>query len=288
MEKPLILISNDDGIEAKGINALVDMVSDLGDIIVCAPSGPRSGQSRAFTMGDLTFTSPADLPKGEDAMAIHPADATTENYNDDHTAPLPSVTRWVCSGTPVDCIKMAYGLACPRRPSLVLGGINHGSNASTNAHYSGTIGVVFEGCMKGIPSIAFSLCDYDLDANFEPMRPIVRQLCQHVLANGLPHYTCLNVNVPKVSSADELQGVRFCRMAYGRWRAEVERKEGRLDESGNQIYRLEGYYKNDEPHSEDTDAWALENNYIAVTPCTIDITDYKLLKDISKQFTYRS
>lgn len=265
MEKPLILISNDDGIDAKGINALVDMVSDLGDIIVCAPSGARSGQSRAFTMGDITLIEPKNI-----ASNAHP-----------------ECKYYVCSGTPVDCIKMAYGLVCPRRPSLVLGGINHGSNASTNAHYSGTIGVVFEGCMKGIPSIAFSLCDYDLDANFEPMRPIVRQLCQHVLANGLPHYTCLNVNVPKVSSADELKGVRFCRMAHGRWRAEVETKDGRTDDPNNQIYNLKGYYKNDEPHAEDTDAWALENNYIAVTPCTIDITDYTLLKTISEQFTYR-
>lgn len=263
MKKPLILISNDDGIEAKGIRALVDMVCDMGDVIVCAPDGPRSGRSRAFTMGDITLKPyPNPVAEGQE-----------------------NVTYYVCSGTPVDCIKMAYGLVCPRRPDLVIGGINHGDNASTNAHYSGTIGVVFEGCMKGIPSIAFSLCDYDLDANFEPMRPIVRQLCEYALNNGMPHYTCLNVNVPKADSYADLQGMRICRMANGRWRAEVEPQEGQKDGDGNQIYRLTGYYKNDEPESEDTDAWALRHGYVAVTPCTIDVTNHSFLHSLKQQFT---
>lgn len=261
MKKPLILISNDDGFEAKGIQQLVRMVCDLGDVIVCAPEGPRSGRSRAFTMGELTIN-PIPSPMG----------------NDDTGA-----TWYACSGTPVDCIKMAYGLVCPRKPDLVLGGINHGDNASTNAHYSGTIGVVFEGCMKGIPSIAFSLCDYEPDANFEPMRPVVQQLCRHVLEHGLPHYTCLNVNVPKVSSADELKGTRICRMSHGRWRAEVEPQTGSFDADGRQLYKLTGYYKNDEPESEDTDAWALRNGYIAVTPCTIDVTANSLLQDLKQR-----
>lgn len=254
MEKPLILISNDDGIEAKGIRALVSMVEDLGDIIVCAPTGPRSGRSRAFSMGDLTLEPDSDA-------------------------------GWYrCSGTPVDCIKMAYAMVCPRKPDLVLGGINHGDNASTNAHYSGTIGVVFEGCMKGIPSIAFSLCDYDLDANFEPMRPVVRRLCQYVLEHGLPHYTCLNVNVPKVSDDSELKGIRLCRMSHGRWRKEVETQEGQHTAAGEQIYRMKGYYKNDEPEAEDTDAWAVKNGYVAVTPCTIDVTDHALLEQMKGVF----
>lgn len=262
MKKPLILISNDDGIDAKGVNELVDMVRDMGEVIVCAPEGPRSGRSRAFTMGDLTLRK-VDVPS---------------RFADS------DVVYYACSGTPVDCIKMAYGLVCPRKPDLVLGGINHGDNASTNAHYSGTIGVVFEGCMKGMPSIAFSLCDYDADANFEPMRPIVRRLCQYALDNGLPHYTCLNVNVPKVDSYDELKGIRSCRMAHGRWRAEVEKQEGVTDDNGQQIYRLTGYYKNDEPDATDTDAWAVSNGYVAVTPCTIDVTNHSLLQDIKQLF----
>lgn len=258
MQKPLILISNDDGIEAKGLNALIDMVSDLGDIIVSAPDGPRSGRSRAFTTSEVTL----------------------------HSMPTPG--HYVCSGTPVDCIKMAYGLVCPRKPDLILGGINHGDNASTNAHYSGTIGVVFEGCMKGIPSVAFSLCDYDADANFEPMRPIVRDICRYVLANGLPPYTCLNVNVPKVDSYDELKGIRICRMAWGRWRAEVEPQMSDVQGIDDQIYRLTGYYKNDEPDASDTDAWALQNGFAAVTPCTIDVTNYDLIERLKTNISFKT
>lgn len=256
MERPLILISNDDGYQAKGIQQLVDMVHDMGDIIVCAPEGPRSGRSRAFSMKDIT---------------LRQIDAD-------------GMTLYACSGTPVDCVKMAYALKCPRKPDLVLGGINHGDNASTNAHYSGTIGVVFEGCMKGIPSIAFSLCDYAEDANFEPMRPIVRELCAHVLKNGLPHYTCLNVNVPKVEKYEDLKGVRVCRMANGRWRQEVALQDGSVDEYNNPIYRYLGYYKNDEPKAGDTDAWALSNGFAAITPCTIDITDHSVLSSFSDLF----
>lgn len=262
MEKPLILISNDDGIGAKGLHALVNMVEDMGDIIVCAPDGPRSGRSRAFTTTELTTT---------------PYPALDSDAR-------PNVRHHVCTGTPVDCIKMAYGLLCPRRPALVLGGINHGDNASTNAHYSGTMGIAIEGCMKGIPSIAFSLCDYDADANFEPMRPIVRRFCREALEHGFPHYSCLNINVPKVSSYDDLRGIRFCRMAVGRWRAEVEPQVGKTDDTGNQIYRLTGFYKNDEPDGEDTDAWALRHDYVAVTPCTVDVTDHRFLQQLRERF----
>lgn len=145
-ERPLILISNDDGYQAKGINSLLEMVRDLGDVIVCAPDGGRSGKSRAFSMSALTMNK------------------ISEDGN---------VHVWSCSGTPVDCVKMAYHQICPRKPSLVLGGINHGDNASTNAQYSGTVGIVIEGAMKGIPSIAFSLCDYSSDADFRPMTELV-------------------------------------------------------------------------------------------------------------------
>lgn len=255
MQKPLILISNDDGFEAKGINQLVDMVRHLGDVVVCAPTGARSGKSRAFTMGELQI---------------------------EHLRTDVNVDWWTCTGTPVDCVKMAYGRICTRKPDLVLGGINHGDNASTNAHYSGTIGVVFEGCMKGIPSIAFSLCDYDADANFEPMRPLVQQLCSNVLKEGLPHFTCLNVNVPKVDTYEALDGVRICRMADGYWRKEVA-SQG-FDEQGKEVFELLGYYESDEPDAEDTDAWALRHNYAAITPCTIDITAYDLIEKLKKGF----
>ena len=260
MEKPLILISNDDGITAKGITELVRMVSPLGTVIVCAPDGPRSGRSRAFSLTPLTLT---------------PFSAPQHGGGD--------VTWYSCNGTPVDCVKMAFALLCPRKPSLVIGGINHGDNASTNAHYSGTMGIAFEGTIKGVPSVAFSLCDYDADADFRPMEDIVRRVCRHVLTDGLPKGVCLNVNVPKAGTASDLRGVRICRMAQGGWHNEVEKIEGDIDESGRQRYILKGFYRNYEPEAEDTDAWALANGYVAVTPCTNDMTAYAMeerLQDI--------
>lgn len=249
-ERPLILIANDDGYLAKGINSLIDMVRDFGDIVVCAPDGSRSGQSRAFTMQALTMKKVSHVD---------------------------NVQVWKCSGTPVDCVKMAYHQICDRKPSLVLGGINHGDNASTNAHYSGTVGIVIEGAMKGIPSIAFSLCDYREDADFSPMRNVVRQLVEKALGEGLPHYCCLNVNYPL---ADEVKGVRWCRMAHGHWRKEVDR---RTHPNGSYDYFwMTGFYQNDEAEAEDTDAWALANGYVSITPLTVDMTDFGALDKLGK------
>lgn len=258
MKRPFILISNDDGYQAKGIRELVSMVSPLGDILVCAPEGPRSGKSRAFTMSELT------LRKIEDHGMGH------------------GVTVYACSGTPVDCIKMANGTLCDRRPDLILSGINHGDNASTNAHYSGTVGVAFEGVIKGVPSIAFSLCDYDLDANFQPMKEIVQTLCRNVLEKGLPRFTFLNVNVPKVDDAAQLKGTRICRMAGGHWLNEVETIDGKTSEDGLQLYQLKGYFNGTEPDAVDTDVWALQHDFIAITPCTIDITAYGISDTIEQ------
>lgn len=245
--KPLILISNDDGYQAKGIRELIDMIADMGDIIVCAPDGGRSGRSRAFTMDTLLLN---------------------------HVSTNGNIQIWSCTGTPVDCIKMAYSQLCDRKPSLVLSGINHGDNASTNAHYSGTVGVVTEGAMKGIPSIAFSLCDYSADADFQPMRSLVRHMVEKVLREGLPHYVCLNVNFP---FTNEIKGVKYCRMAHGHWRKEVEKCHHPT--RGFDYYWMCGYYQNDEPEATDTDAWALANGYVAITPMTVDLTAHDFLKN---------
>ena len=244
--RPLILICNDDGYQAKGLQSLVDMVSDLGDVIVCAPDSHRSGQSRAFSM---------TMPLSLNLVSYEPGKQV-----------------YRCSGTPVDCVKMAYSELCPRKPDILLGGINHGDNASVNAQYSGTVGIVIEGAMKGIPSVAFSLCDYDADADFSPMREIVRKYTQKVLREGLPHFSCLNINYPLV---EEYKGERVCRMALGHWRKEVEKRE---HPSGmDNYYWMSGFYQNDEPESDDTDAWALAHGYAAVTPISVDLTDYVLL-----------
>lgn len=249
--RPLILISNDDGYQAKGINELVNMIRDLGDIIVCAPEGGRSGKSRAFSTEML--------------MLRH---VSTDN----------NVQVWACSGTPVDCVKMAYSQVCPRKPDMVIGGINHGDNASTNAHYSGTVGIVIEGAMKGIPSIAFSLCDYSVDADFSPMRQMVRDMVTMVLRDGLPHYVCLNVNYPK----DVCNGIKVCRMAYGHWRNEVEKRE---HPRGFNYYWMLGYYQNDEPESADTDNWAISHGYASVTPITVDITAHDYIEQLTSKLS---
>ncbi|MBR2034508.1 MAG: 5'/3'-nucleotidase SurE, partial [Prevotella sp.] len=158
--KPLILISNDDGYQAKGINSLIDMVADMGDVIVCAPDSARSGFACAFSA-----TTPLRLKQQSKREGVE---------------------IWSCNGTPVDCVKMALARICPRTPDIVIGGINHGDNASVNTHYSGTMGVTMEGCMKYIPSVAFSLCDYNEDADFEPLRAVVRSITQRLLSEGLP------------------------------------------------------------------------------------------------------
>lgn len=248
---PLVLISNDDGYQAKGINELVRMVRHLGDIIVCAPDGGRSGKSRAFSTETLTLHKLSDEPTP--GTPYH-------------------VEVWKCSGTPVDCIKIAYAEICPKTPDLVLGGINHGDNASTNAHYSGTVGVAIEGAMKGIPSIAYSLCNHDPKANFLPMENLIRELTAQILEQGLPHYTCLNVNVPVT---DNLQGVKVCRMAHGRWHNEVDKR--RHPNGMSDYYWMTGFYVNDEPEAEDTDNWALSHDFAAITPITVELTapEYK-------------
>ena len=245
--KPLILISNDDGYAAKGINSLVAMVRDLADVLVCAPDSARSGYSCAFS---------ATLP-----LTLH------QQHQEE------GVEIWSCNGTPVDCVKLAMAELCPdRRPALVLGGINHGDNASVNSHYYGTMGVTLEGCMKYIPSVAFSLCDHSADADFEPLRPYVRNIVQKVLAEGLPKGVCLNVNFPKLR---EFKGVKVCRMAQGTWGHEVEKRQ---HPAGYDYYWMTGSYTNDEPDSIDTDNWALTHGYIAITPTTIDVTAYEAME----------
>ena len=258
-KRPLILISNDDGYQAKGINELVGMLSDMADIIVCAPDDARSGFSCAFSA-----TTPLRLQLRERRQGVE---------------------VWSCNGTPVDCVKMALAELIPRRPDMVIGGINHGDNSSVNAHYSGTMGVTLEGCMKYIPSVAFSLCDHCDDADFSPMRPYIRTITQKVLADGLPVGVCLNVNFPKLPStfnpphSTNYKGVRVCRMAKGTWSSEVVKCHHPL---GYDYWWMVGKYINDEPEADDTDNWALTHGYIAITPTQIDVTAYgamDLIKD---------
>ena len=255
IKRPLLLISNDDGYQAKGIRQLVEMVSDYGDIIVCAPEDARSGFSCAFSA-----TTPLRLIRRETLTS--------------HLLPLTSVQVWSCNGTPVDCVKMALAEICPRRPDMVIGGINHGDNASVNAHYSGTMGVTLEGCMKYIPSVAFSLCDHRDDADFEPLRPLIREITAKVLAEGLPKGVCLNVNFPLLGEGMDFRGVKVCRMAYGTWGNEVTKCH---HPRGYDYWWMVGHYTNDEPDAEDTDRWALDHGYVAITPTQIDLTAHSAI-----------
>lgn len=248
-EKPLILISNDDGYHSKGIRSLIEMVGAMGYIIACAPESARSGYSCAFSV-----TTPLRLKKRKEW---------------EHGE------MWSCNGTPVDCVKLALSELCHgRKPCMVIGGINHGDNASVNAHYSGTMGVTMEGCMKHIPSVAFSICDHSDDADFSPLRPFIQSITQKVLADGLPTGVCLNVNFPL---AQHFKGVKVCRMANGTWTNEVARCR---HPRGYDYYWMTGTYTNDEPEANDTDNWALTHGYVAITPTRMDVTSYEAIEII--------
>lgn len=244
--RPLLLLSNDDGFQAKGIQCLIELLRPMADLVVVAPDGPRSGSSAAITSGrPVSVKCLAD----EEGMKLYS-----------------------CSGTPTDCVKLALHALTPRRPDMVVGGINHGDNSSVNVHYSGTMGVVIEGCLKGIPSVGFSLCDHDADADFAPAGPYIRRIVSEVLEKGLPKGTCLNVNFPNVAC---LKGIRICRQTDGVW---VQEYEPCAHPRGGAYFWLTGSYRNDEPDAADSDHWALEHDYVAVTPTRIDMTDYEQMK----------
>lgn len=248
-KKPLILISNDDGYHSKGLKSLVEMISDMGDILVCAPESARSGFSCAFS-------------------AVEPLRLKSRKS-------IAGATVWSCNGTPVDCVKLALDQFCSeRKPDLVIGGINHGDNASVNTHYSGTMGVTMEGCMKYIPSVAFSLCDHSDDADFSPLCHLVRLIVQRLLDEGLPKGVCLNVNFPL---GKEFKGVRICRMACGTWGHECVKMH---HPRGYDYFWMVGEYTNDEPDADDTDNWALNHGYVAITPTQVDVTSYEMLEQM--------
>ena len=251
-EKPLILLSNDDGVEAKGLNELIRGLRGMGEIIVMAPDGPRSGASGAIT-------------------SEHPVRYYKVREEED-------LTVYKCTGTPVDCVKLALHTVVPRRPDVVIGGINHGDNSSVNVHYSGTMGVVIEGCLKGVPSIGFSLCNHEPNADFEPAGPYIREIARLVLEKGLPPLTCLNVNFPDTK---ELKGVKICEQTKGQWTNEWENFAHRGDAH---YYWLTGEFENNDAENEKNDHWALDNGYVAITPTTVDATAYGLIDELKAWF----
>ncbi|MGL4853431.1 MAG: 5'/3'-nucleotidase SurE [Phocaeicola sp.] len=248
MRKPLILISNDDGVTAKGINELIACLRDVAELVVVAPHGPRSGYS-----GAITCESPVRYSLVTEANEL---------------------VVYKCTGTPVDCIKLALQAVLPRRPDLIVGGINHGDNSGINVHYSGTMAIAIEGALKGIPSIGFSLCDFHADADFEPAMPYIRKIVQEVLKQGIAVGTCLNVNFPK----GELKGVKICKQTKGEWTNEWSES---IHPKGGSYFWLTGDFLVTEAELKDTDYWALKNGFVAVTPVQIDMTAYGLLDEMN-------
>jgi 5'-nucleotidase len=183
--------------------------------------------------------------------------------------------EYACSGTPVDCVKLALNKLVPRKPDLCVSGINHGSNASINVLYSGTMAAALEGAIEGIPSIGFSLLDYAQDADFSQCEDYVLKIAEQVLANPIPKGACLNVNIPKVKK-DAIKGIRVCRQAHGNWNEEFDE---RINPLGKTYYWLTGNYVNNDPKT-DTDIWALDNNYISVVPVMFDLTSHDTIQEL--------
>ena len=253
MKKPLILVTNDDGITAPGIRSLVEVAKKFGEVVVVAPDSPQSGMGHA-----VTLTKP---------LRLHKTDI------------FEGVDSYECSGTPVDCVKIAVDKVLHRKPDLCLSGVNHGSNSSINIIYSGTMSAAVEAALEGIPSIGFSLCDFSYEDDFSVAQYAAEQIVKQVLHYGLANNTLLNVNVPKVSK-EELKGIRICRQAMAKWEEEFDERQ---DPHGRHYFWLTGKFVNNDK-GEDTDEWALANNFISVVPVQYDLTAHHGINYINQNW----
>ena len=253
MEKrPLILITNDDGYKSPGIKYITDIAKQFGDVVVVAPTKGHSGMSHAVTLSEpIRFTLKAEEP---------------------------GLKSYSCTGTPVDCVKIALNQILDCKPDLLISGINHGSNSSVSLFYSGTVAAAIEGCMNSIPSIALSVDDHSIDADFRLALKYGKKIIPEVLSRGLPDSTCLNINFPKIPP-EECNGIKVCRQTMGVWREEFEH---RVDPHGRDYYWLTGYFSNLEPKEVDNDDWAIQQNYAAIVPIKVDVTNHEALDQIRK------
>ena len=252
MERPLILVTNDDGINAPGIRTLISIMKDIGDIVVVAPDSPQSGMGHAITINSTLHSS-----------RITPKDS--------------EITEFSCSGTPADCVKLAINELMPRKPDLCVSGINHGSNSSINVIYSGTMSAAIEAGIEGVPAIGFSLLDYRWNADFEQSKNFISKITLNALNNGIPKGVVLNVNIPSVRKSD-IKGVKICRQAMAYW---IEEFDKRKNPFGQEYYWLTGKFIN-EDLGEDTDEWALKNNFISIVPVKFDLTAHHAIKDLNQ------
>jgi 5'-nucleotidase len=250
MSKPLILVTNDDGINSKGIKILVDIMKQFGEVLVVAPDSPQSGMGHAVTVGNT--------------LRLY----MTKVFN--------GTISYQCSGTPVDCVKLAkHHILQNRKPDLLVSGINHGPNTSISIVYSGTMAAALEAAIDDIPAIGFSLCDYSPDADFTHASDYIEKITRQVLKKGLPSGIALNVNIPSKKSG-QIKGVKVCRQARARWK---EAFDERIDPYGERYFWMAGDFLYMDK-GEDNDVWAIDNNYIAVVPMQCDMTSYASIKDL--------
>ncbi|RIJ42742.1 5'/3'-nucleotidase SurE [Pontibacter oryzae] len=258
MAKPLILVSNDDGITAPGIRMLVRVAMKIGEVVVVAPDGPQSGMGHAITIGNTL--------RLDRSIALE--DLGVEAYE--------------CSGTPADCVKLAkHHVLRERTPDLVVSGINHGSNSSISVLYSGTMSAAIEAAIEGLPAIGFSLCDYGHGADFSHTEAYVEKIIRQAIVNRIPENTALNVNFPKKSD-EPIKGIKICRQAHAKWQEEFDE---RLDPNNRKYYWMTGSFVNFDK-GEDTDEWALVNNYISIVPCQFDLTAHHAIGMLNEDWDF--
>ena len=250
-KKPLILVTNDDGITAPGIRTLIEVMNEIGDVVVVAPDSPQSGMGHAITINSTLFVEKVTVDKGNQ-----------QEYS--------------CSGTPADCVKLAVKQILKRRPDLCVSGINHGSNSSINVIYSGTMSAALEAGIEGIPAIGFSLLDYNWNANFEPSKKFIKTIVENALENKIPNGVVLNVNIPNLEEKD-IKGIKVCRQAKANWE---EKFDKRKNPQGRDYYWLTGEFVNLD-NGDDTDEWALEHGYISVVPVQFDLTAHHAMQDLN-------
>ena len=251
-ERPLILVTNDDGITAPGIRTLIKVMNQIGDVVVIAPDSPQSGKGHAITIDSILTCVPVTIEEGEQL-------------------------EYSCSGTPADCVKIAVNEILNKKPTLCVSGINHGSNASINVVYSGTMSAAVEAGIEGIPAIGFSLLDYSWNANFSILEDYIKKIALKVLKEGLPDGIVLNVNFPKTT---EFKGIKISRQARANYTEEFDK---RSNPQGKEYFWLTGELENLDK-GEDTDLSALEKDYISITPVQFDLTAHHFIQNLNTWF----
>ena len=251
-KRPLILVTNDDGISAPGIRTLISAMNELGEVIVVAPDSPQSAMGHAIT---INSTLQCNQVKIDDGPQI----------------------EYSCSGTPADCVKLGINEILDRKPDICVSGVNHGSNSSINVIYSGTMSAAVEASIEGIPAIGFSLLDYRWNANFNEIKKYLINITKQALLNGIPKGNALNVNFPKLKEKD-IKGIKICRQANAYW---VEKFDKRVNPQGKEYYWLTGEFINKD-NGHDSDEWALANGFISIVPVKFDMTDHENISYIKK------